>query len=49
MLHKTTPIIKLYMIVKGASSGVNIIDLSFGDYSPGLGGLEAPEEIIRSN
>merc|ERR1712180_506268 len=32
----------------GASSGVNIIDLSFGDYSPGLGGLEAPEEIIRA-
>jgi len=32
----------------GASSGVNVIDLSFGDYSPGLGGLEAPEEIIRA-
>jgi len=30
----------------GSRKGVNIVDLSFGDYSPGLGGLEAPLDII---
>ena len=35
--------------LQGSSVGVNIVDLSFGDYSGGLGGLEAPEEVIRSS
>lgn len=30
----------------GSSNGVNVVELSFGDYSGGLGGLEAPEDVI---
>jgi len=31
----------------GSTKGVNMVEMSFGDYSGGLGGLEAPEDVIR--
>jgi len=31
----------------GSTKGVNVVELSFGNYGPGLGGLEAPEDVIR--